>query len=126
MTTEQTGHIGWHDLTVEDATGVRDFYCAVAGWTAGAVSMGDYDDYTLHDAAGNAVAGVCHARGCNAGLPPQWLMYVTIADLDQSLDACKRLGGELVDGPRTMGKDRMCVVRDPAGAVLALYEKGSD
>lgn len=26
------GTIGWHDLTVTDATGIREFYEAVVGW----------------------------------------------------------------------------------------------
>jgi uncharacterized protein len=120
---DQAGGIEWRDLTVQDADSLRDFYTEVAGWTAQPVNMGDYDDYTMLDSAGHAVAGVCHARGENADLPPQWLMYVTVADLDSSISACMRLGGRLVAGPRSLQGDRYCVVEDPAGAVVALYQK---
>lgn len=114
------GHIAWHDLTVEDAPAVRDFYSAVVGWTHGEVSMGDYADFTMHDASGATVAGVCHARGPNAGLPAQWLMYVNVDDVERAVAEVEAHGGSLVTPIREMGGYRMVVIRDPAGAVLAL------
>ena len=119
------GSIGWFDLTVENAADVRDFYKEVVGWSATTLSMGDYDDYCMNQPEDDkTVAGICHARGGNAGLPAQWLMYIVVADLEQSIAQCKALGGQIIAGPKTMGKDRYCVIRDPAGAAAALYEYG--
>jgi uncharacterized protein len=116
------GRIGWVDLTVDDATGVRDFYSAVVGWSTGEVSMGDYSDYTLHPGpGGEPVAGICHARGVNAAIPPQWLVYITVADVEASAAICREKGGTLLVEPRALGEGRFCVIRDPAGAVCALY-----
>jgi predicted enzyme related to lactoylglutathione lyase len=118
------GAIGWIDLTVGDADGVRDFYRDVTGWTASPVDMGGYSDYNMNEPeSGKAVAGVCHARGVNADLPAQWLIYVTVADLDESLRRCASRGGAVLAGPRGMGgQGRYAVIRDPAGAVTALFE----
>ena len=118
------GTIGWADLTVPDAPRLRDFYTAVTGWRADPIPMGEYDDFLMVSAAtGAPVAGVCHARGANAGLPPQWLVYVTVADLDASLARCAELGGAVVTPTRgTAPAARYAVVRDPAGAVVALYQ----
>ena len=117
------GTIGWFDLTVENAEGVRDFYQAVAGWNHEPVNMGDYSDYSmLRPGASDPVAGVCHKRGENAELPSQWLMYIIVEDVDQSITACREMGGEVVAGPKSMGDARYCVIRDPAGAVCALYQ----
>jgi predicted enzyme related to lactoylglutathione lyase len=119
------GSISWTDLTVENAATIRDFYQAVAGWNSAPISMGDYDDYAmLSPTDGSGVAGICHARGANAELPPQWLIYITVADLDESMARCRENGGAIIAGPKSMGKDRYCVIRDPAGAVAALYAKG--
>src|SRR5205085_2189071 len=63
------GSIVWQDLTVSDAAGVRDFYAAVAGWTPEAVPVAGYEDYTVSDASGKVVAGICHARGSNDRVP---------------------------------------------------------
>ncbi|MFO0807781.1 MAG: VOC family protein [Gemmataceae bacterium] len=116
------GTIGWFDLTVANATTVRDFYTAVAGWTPEALSMGSYDDYVMKTPAGSSVAGICHARGSNAKIPPQWLLYIIVADVNASAQTAIELGGQVIDGPRPMGDGQFAIVRDPAGAVAALYQ----
>src|SRR5581483_6943555 len=72
------GKIGWLDLTIPDAGRAREFYRKVVGWTAQGVDMGGYEDFTLHAASGQPVAGLCNARGLNVGLPPVWLPYFTV------------------------------------------------
>jgi uncharacterized protein len=117
------GTIGWHDLTVPDAARVRDFYGAVLGWEHQPLDMGGYDDYVMIPAgSADGVAGVCHARGSNANLPPVWLVYFVVEDLEPSLQECVRRGGEQVTPVRNAGGGRFCVIRDPAGALSALYQ----
>jgi predicted enzyme related to lactoylglutathione lyase len=119
------GQISWRDLTVPNAEEVRDFYAAVVGWTFTDHPMGDYADYNVHAGGSDTppVAGIVHARGINAHVPPQWLMYVTVESVDASVAAAVRLGGEAVIGPADMGGGRWAVVRDPAGAVIALWQE---
>lgn len=120
----EVGSIGWVDLTVDDAEDVRDFYAAVAGWQPSDVDMGDYSDFNMTSpTTGEPKAGVCHARGPNADLPAVWLIYITVNDIDQSIERCLSLGGEIVRPLTEMGGyGRYCVIRDPAGAVAALFE----
>lgn len=116
------GTIAWRDLTVPDAARIRDFYSAVVGWHHEPQSMGDYDDYCMQRPDnGETVAGICHARGSNAKLPPQWLIYITVEDADASAEKAEANGGSIIDGPRDMGGGRFCVIKDPAGAVCALF-----
>ncbi len=117
------GSIGWRDLTVQNAEGLRDFYEAVVGWQVEDTPMGDYSDYTMKDANGEAVSGVCHALGTNADIPPQWLMYVVVEDLDKSLEEVKARGGEIAAPTRGLAGGKMAVIRDPAGAVIALWQE---
>ena len=122
-TKPQVGTVGWMDLTVENAQDVRDFYGEVVGWSASDIDMGGYSDFCMNTpGAGTTVAGICHARGTNAGLPAQWLMYITVEDLDASVDRVEALGGKVIAGPKDMGaQGRYCIIEDPAGAVAALY-----
>jgi predicted enzyme related to lactoylglutathione lyase len=124
MDKPKAGSIAWQDLTVENADTVRDFYREVIGWKVQEVDMGGYADYSMVDSGGDGVAGVCHARGGNSGIPPQWLIYIVVEDLDHSLSRCRELGGSVISEPRDVGADRMAIVRDPAGAVCALYQVG--
>jgi uncharacterized protein len=116
------GDIVWTDLTVENATEIRDFYTQVTGWQQEPLSManGEYEDYVIKTSEGTPVAGVCHARGSNANLPAQWLVYVAVEDVNKSAETCTAMGGKVLDGPRKMGGKDFCVIQDPAGAVLAL------
>ena len=121
-TNKVVGTIEWRDLSVDDAGGISDFYAQVVGWQKEAVSMGDYDDFNMNlPASGETIAGICHARGSNAALPPQWLMYVRVQDSKASADKVVDLGGDIIQGPRVMSGETYFVIRDPAGAVLAVY-----
>lgn len=119
------GSIVWTDLTVEKAPAIVDFYQAVAGWQAEEVEVGDYHDYNMVLAEiGKAVAGICHAKGQNASLPPQWLIYIVVDDLDASMSECWAKGGRVLIGPKDVGPgERLCVIKDPAGAVAALIQQ---
>jgi predicted enzyme related to lactoylglutathione lyase len=119
----RVGTIGWTDLTVEDAETVQSFYASVTGWQPSPVSMGDYDDFNMcAPDTQQPMAGICHARGQNADLPPVWMIYITVADVDDSAATCVEMGGQIEVEPRDMGSmGRYCVIRDPAGAVAALF-----
>jgi predicted enzyme related to lactoylglutathione lyase len=115
------GKIEWLDLTVDDAEKVRNFYSSVVGWSSSNVDMGHYDDYCMNlPGTQHTIAGVCHARGPNKNLPPQWLVYVRVEDVNKSAELCTAKGGKVLDGPRRMAGSNFVVIQDPAGAVMAL------
>jgi len=120
----EIGAISWTDLTVANAERIRDFYRSVVGWGTSEADMGGYSDFCMiGSASGKTVAGICHARGVNADLPAQWLIYITVPDLEKCAARCAELGGKVLAGPRGCGDaGRYCVIQDPAGAVAALCE----
>jgi uncharacterized protein len=117
------GTIGWLDITVPEAGKLCEFYAQVAGWRVEPIDMGGYQDFCMLGAGGSAVAGICHSRGANRDLPPVWLPYITVPDLDASLARCAETGGAVQSPPRSAGAyGRIAVIRDPAGAFVALLE----
>jgi predicted enzyme related to lactoylglutathione lyase len=120
---EQTGKIGWIDITVDDATGLAGFYADVVGLSPDAVSMGEYDDFNMTmPASGAPVCGICHARGSNRDLPGGWLVYFVVDDVAASAAACAAKGGTVLVEPRGLAGGRFCVIEDPSGATAALYQ----
>ena len=117
------GKVGWIDITVDDASGLRDFYSKVVGWQPENVGMGDYDDFSMAmPGTGEAVTGICHARGDNADIPSGWLIYIVVADIAESVAACEAGGGRVVLAPRGLAGGRFCIIEDPSGATAALYQ----
>jgi uncharacterized protein len=123
--TARVGRIAWLDLTVSDASATRDFYRQVVEWSVQDVVMEDagerYADYNLLADDGNPAAGVCHARGVNAGLPPVWLIYLPVGDLAESLRRVQDEGGKVIKATRRNdGEYVYAAIQDPVGAYLAL------
>lgn len=120
----EVGVINWRDLTVQNAEQVRDFYSEVVGWKFELVSMGEYSDYSMLTPESKVTtAGICHAQGPNANLPAQWLIYINVSNIEQSIASCQKLGGKLISDLRDYaGMGKYCVIQDPAGAVCALFE----
>lgn len=119
------GRIAWLDLTVPDAAAAREFYREVVGWSVEEVPMKagaeGYADYNMLGPSGTPAAGVCHARGVNAALPPVWMIYLPVGDLEESLRRVEEEGGEVIASMR--GGDgglAYAAVRDPAGAYFSL------
>lgn len=118
------GKFMWFDLTVENADAVRDFYQQVVGWKPDTVDMGTYQDYSMKAEDGSVVAGICHKRGDNAKLPSQWMLYITVSNLEESLKTCTANGGKVIVPTRDMGGSKFAVIEDPAGAVCTLFQQG--
>jgi len=122
---DAVGRIAWLDLTVPDAAATRDFYREVVGWSVQEIGMKDgearYADYAMLGEDGTGLAGICHARGGNAGLPPVWLIYLSVGNLSESIRRVEEEGGKLI---RTMQADSyaIAVIQDPAGAYFALSQ----
>ena len=118
------GLVGWFDLAVDDADGIRDFYEKVVGWKSTGTDMGEYQDYCMSPAGSDEpIGGICHKKGPNAGMPSQWLMYINVENLDQSIKSCCDLGGKIVCEPRDLGSfGSVAVIEDPAGAVVAIIQ----
>jgi predicted enzyme related to lactoylglutathione lyase len=127
MKKNQVGRILWSDLTVPDAVAVSGFYAAVVGWKSVGLDMGGYEDFCMMPAgAKKPAAGICHARGVNKDLPAQWLVYITVANLRRALKTCVAKGGTIVTPERAVGDAKMAVIRDPAGAVAALFQPAKE
>jgi hypothetical protein len=121
----RAGRISWLDLTVSDASATRDFYRQVVGWSVQDVEMehrGErYADYAMIGDDGGPAAGICHARGVNVGLPPVWMIYVSVGDLAESLRRVQAEGGTVLKAMEgTDGEFAYAAIQDPVGVYLAL------
>lgn len=120
----QAGTIISADLTINQTEEVRDFYKQVIGWEHSDINMGDYSDYMMTTKEGVPVVGICHQTGENAGLPPVWLVYFQVNNLEKSLEMCRNLGGKVLREPESGSTacGSFAVIEYPAGAICALCQ----
>jgi hypothetical protein len=56
------------------------------------------------------------------GVPPHWLIYIAVDDVDAAAPKAEKLGGKILAPPfDVMDAGRMAVVQDPTGAVFCLW-----
>ena len=57
-----------------------------------------------------------------ADLPPGWLIYIMVADVEDSARIAVERGGKLLVEPRGLAGGRFCVIEDPGGSIAGLYQ----
>ena len=112
------GKFFWYDVMTTDTAAAKKFYGDVIGWGAqdsGAPGM----NYTVFNVKGQGVAGLMpipeDAR--KAGVPPAWMGYIAVDDVDRAAARVVKEGGKVMRQPWDVpGVIRIAVVADPQGA----------
>lgn len=120
-----TGSPCWVDVAAPDVAAARACYAGLFGWEAhdGPPEAGGYVMCTLH---GRPVAAISPQMGGGPGHPAYWTTYVAVDDADATAARIAAAGGETLAAPfDVLDAGRMGVFRDPAGAVFAIWQKGS-
>jgi predicted enzyme related to lactoylglutathione lyase len=114
------GEFCWNELRTSDEAGATKFYSAVFGWQTADFPGGDVK-YTLWKNQGNGVGGLI--KRPVEDMPPHWLGYVTVADVDATVKKAGQAGGKVMMPPfdvATVG--RIAVIQDPQGAPLGIIQ----
>ncbi|WP_374200798.1 VOC family protein [Streptomyces bambusae] len=120
----------WIDLMVPDQQAAIDFYADLFGWQ-GEVGPAEAGGYAVCELKGKPVAGIMAAMNPDGStpdpMPPAaWTTYLATDDVDETLAAIDKAGGNTVMGAMdVMDIGRMAVVADPQGAVFGLWEAKS-
>lgn len=113
------------DLATSDLDGAKAFYAALVGWGAQDMPMPDGGTYSMLTRNGKDVAGAYELTGemSAMGVPPHWVTYITVADVDAAAAAVIGSGGSILQEPfDVMNAGRMTVAQDPTGASFNLWQ----
>lgn len=121
----------WFELYVTDIDDARRFYGAVFDWQLEGFEGYDPENYfLLRDADGSAVGGAIVGRESvpelETSVGAQVVVYLEVADLDETLERVRAAGGGVVIQRRRIGRDDgfFAVVTDPEGTVIGLWSAG--
>ncbi len=127
MTTNEINAPGtfcWMELQTSDRAGAIAFYGSLFGWGTTDVPVGDGLVYSMIDLGGKSIGGMWQmGDDTPAGTRPAWRLHIAATDVDESVAHARTLGADVLMEPHdVMDIGRMAVLRDPTGAVIALWE----
>ncbi len=120
----EPGALCWSELTTTDTKAALAFYTGLFGWNAkesAAAAVKEYTEFTVAGAERPSV-GMLPMPDFGGPMPSFWMPYFQVADCDTSVAKAAELGGSVMraaeDIPHT---GRFAILRDPQGAVFAVF-----
>ena len=121
QTTTATSTFCWNELMTPDPEAAKRFYTQLLGWTSRESDLGEAGTYTIFSSGGKDCAGMMKTP--DEHVPPTWLSYVTVEDVDASTSKAESLGAKICVPPTDIpDMGRFSVLTDPTGAAIALYK----
>lgn len=125
----ESGSFCWNELGTRDPAAAKEFYGAVFGWTPRDLEMerdgeaGAGGTYTEWLRGEDSVGGMLDLSGrVPDEVPPHWLTYFAVENIDAALETIKGAGGGVAFGPVDIPAGRFAVVHDPQGATFAVIQ----
>ncbi|HLI86540.1 MAG TPA: VOC family protein [Bryobacteraceae bacterium] len=123
--THSPGSFCWLELYANDQNAAKQFYQSLFGWASDDMPMGPGEVYTLFSLEGRNAAA---ATGLNErmraqGVPPHWMLYISVESADAAAAKAQQAGGKLMAPPFDVADfGRMAVVQDPTGAHFSIWQ----
>ncbi|RVL62277.1 VOC family protein [Sinorhizobium meliloti] len=117
------GKFVWYELMTTDMKAAEAFYKDIVGWSARDAGMPGMN-YTLLSAGDHQVAGLMTMPegALDMQIPPAWLGYIAVDDVDESAAKLAPEGGTVHRAPEDIPNiGRFAIVTDPHGAAFALF-----
>ena len=115
------GKISWKELMTHDAEVSAAFYRDLFGWVREEVVLGG-STYTFFKVGDESVAGMAVLSAKSAGTPEGWTNYVTVENLEDSIEKACEIGGKVCKDITVLPIGRFAIVQDPHGAVVGLWQ----
>ena len=113
------GKFVWHDLVTKDPSACSSFYGSLLGWRFEQTArLGR--PYVLVRSGAHLVGGIVDVSD-RAEAGAQWVSYLSVPDVDRSVEQVVAAGGRVLVAPTEVGNvARAAVVADVQGAALGL------
>ncbi len=117
---ERPGSFCWDELHTQDMAAAKEFYRSLFGWTGKGKADGS-EAYWHWKHADKEIGGMTlHTSGPN--VPPHWLAYIAVSDVDALTKKVVPLGGKVLMPATQIPKvGWFSVVQDPTGAVFSPF-----
>lgn len=115
------GHFVWREIMTTDVEDAKGFYGELFNWTFEDAQMPG-TTYWLIKAGGREVAGAMPMPPEAGEIPPHWMSYVSVPDVDATTEAATAAGGSVGVAPTDIPPvGRFSVFGDPTGAWITAF-----
>jgi predicted enzyme related to lactoylglutathione lyase len=123
----EPGTLCWAELDTNDTNSAGSFYTALFGWgKKGGGQAANETAYTEWQQGGKSIGGMMTIPKEWGPVPPNWLVYFAVSDVDASAKKAGDLKGAAIVPPTNIpDMGRFAVLRDPQGAVFAVFRPAS-
>jgi predicted enzyme related to lactoylglutathione lyase len=116
------GSVCWNELATRDEDRCATFYGNLFGWKP-ETRQHPGSTYTIFNKGGAMKAGMLKMNEEWGDCPPNWMIYVSVADCDATAAKVAGLGGKLLVPPTDIPPvGRFSVIQDPQGAVFSIIK----
>ena len=121
----EVGEASWHELMTTDWKAAMKFYQEAFGWQPSEqMDMGAMGTYQMFNRPHGMIGGIMNKPKEMANVPPYWLIYFRVPDVDAAAERIKANGGKIISGPMEVpGGDRVLSATDPQGAAFGLHAR---
>lgn len=121
--TSEFGEFSWNELMTNDPAKAKAFYQTLLGWETREINVGDMV-YTLFRTGDKEIGGMLQIPATEkANIPPHWMSYIAVLDLDQTVAKAQALGASVKCPPTNVGDyGRFATIVDPTGAHIAFWQ----
>ncbi len=117
------GAFVWNELLTTDVNKAQKFYGGLFDWKAESGDMPDGSNYTTLKNGDRPAGGLMAIRPEWGPMPPNWGVYFTVEDVDDSAARVRKLGGKVLAGPQDIpGTGRFATCQDPQGGTFSIIE----
>ena len=116
------GTVHWNELMTADVEAAKAYYSTMCGWTFDSMPMPE-GTYHVAKKGDQMICGMMDLAdmGDQAQMPPHWLMYLAVDDVDAATKATEEAGGQVYRAPWDVpGVGRIAIIADPTGAGLGI------
>ena len=115
------GTFCWNELMTRDSEKAAEFYAELIGWKVVDSGMPGFK-YNLFKVDDYDAGGMMNMPPeIPAEVPPHWMAYIAVDNVDNLAQKTTELGGQLLHGPQDIpGVGRFCTIQDPTGGVVSL------
>lgn len=119
------GDFIWYELMTSDPDAAAAFYGPLLGWKS-SDSGQEGMDYRIFTHGADAIGGLIPLPD-GAPMPPMWLGYIGVDDVDVSVNIIRKAGGQVYMEPQDIpGVGRFAFVADPQGVPFYVMRGASE